>query len=537
MKLRAGYLSKGATLRLLAPLVIVYCMCSVSVALARIDAYEGEFGSVALEGFLEVEGDIHTAQRNPNNFAQPGNPEVQLFRQWLLFDTTWQSPIPELMFYSRTRFFADNTANVDPGNIHHYDAFPYRFAGDGAAMMTVANDNVGLEGWEEWAQYQTPNSFFRLGKQTIVWGDVAPTRLLDEVNPLDVSWHVVAEPLGRDVFDHLRIPIWAARMSYTLPFLPDFQVDGYVSPDVFAYMDTQLAARNSPVNVIPTVPPFNGPAPFLRLRDNVRDGRHGASGGVRLVGLLGGVNFSLVYLTRHDPDGLLKFKSFSLVPFPPFFVVDLTQQHPRFDTAGASFNYFEQMTGTVFQGEAACDFARPYETFPNPSNHFVRRNRYGYVLALNRPTFFTSYQHKSTSLILQFEQIWREGGIGPVAIDNVTVPKHQEEITFLFEQAVEGFDWRGWNGRYDEWYLDIAVIQGLRGPQARVPGVPHAVSGKNSTAFVPLIRWEPGNHWRFATWYNLYIGPDTLPAVDANLAGFGQFTWLRGVNMAVSYLF
>src|SRR5436309_2487909 len=99
---------------------------------------------------------------------------------------------------------------------------------------------VAAEICEFWAGYAAGALWVRVGRQTIGWGDVAPTRLLDDINPLDVSWHLVLEPLGKEVFDQLRIPIWAARASYNLPFAPDFQVEGYISPDKFAFVSTQL---------------------------------------------------------------------------------------------------------------------------------------------------------------------------------------------------------------------------------------------------------------------------------------------------------
>jgi Protein of unknown function (DUF1302) len=511
--------------------ILVLLICLASPALADINAYNGEFGSVVLSGFLELETDIHTAHPNPANNPQSGNPEVQLFRQWVLLDTNWQTPVEGLRVYARTRFFADNTANINAADIPHYDAFHYRFPGDGAAMMTVANDNVALEGWEEWVQYENPNWFFRVGKQTIVWGDVAPTRLLDEANPLDVSWHVVGEPLGRDVFDNLRIPIWAARASYTLPFLPDFQIEGYVTPDVFAFMDLQTADQGSPVAVVPRSPGPSFP-PFVNIQDNVKDGRHGASGGVRLVGLLGGVNFTLAWFTRHDPDYITAFHSFTFVPvlpptIPPFVhgILNVQFQHPRFQTIGGSYNYFNDWTGAVLRGEGVWDIGRPWQdgdTLPAAVSPIIlHRDRWGYVLAVDRPTFFIQDQHHSTSLTLQWEQLWNEKGAHQIAFLNEPVDQHQEEISFLFEQPVEGFDWRGWNGRYDEWYFDFTLLASL----------------ENSAAVVPLVRYEPGDHWRFATWYNLYLGPGNEPAQDATIGGFGALTWQNGVNIAISYLF
>ncbi len=522
IRVHRGHWSGGRRLMMLglaASAVVTFCICTVSVVMADINAYQGQFGSVVLSGFVEAEADIHTAQRNPNNVDQPGNPEIQLAQVWGLVDTTWHTPIEGLKFYARTRLFLNQTANLDPGNIRHYDAFPQRWAGDGIAFMQLANDNVSLQAWEEWVQYENATWFIRLGKQTIVWGDVAPTRLLDEVNPLDLSWHFVNEPLGRDVFDNLRIPIWALRVGYSPSFFPTgWEIEGYISPDIFAYMDTQLPANNSPYNLLSFPPP-------IQFHDNINSGRYGVSGGVRLTGMLGPVNFTVAWLDRHDPDFIPVVTKVvgNFIP-PSTFIPTLIQiegQHPRFETVGASFNYFNDLTGVVARGEGVWDFARPFQNPKYPTST-LRRDRWGYALAFDRPTFFTEYQHHSTSLTLQFEQLWFEGGAQPVEVGNqVITSRHQEAITFLFEQPFEGFNWHGWDGVYDEWYLDFSMIASLQ----------------NAAVVSPMVRYEPGDHWRYAVWYNWYMGPYEVPTVDATIGGFGAFTWSNGVNISVSYQF
>src|SRR5581483_821511 len=205
-------------------------------AWARIDVYTGDLGELSLSGFARVQADIHTGELNPNLKAigRTDNNRLQLFRQWGLVDATWQTPLRNLKFFTRARVWHDSTAEAD-GAIPEYDAFPTHYHNDGWFLRTSSN-TTAAELWEAWGDYNAGNLWVRVGKQTIVWGDVAPTRLLDDINPLDLSWHLVLEPLGKEVFDQLRIPIWAARASYSLPFAPDFQLEGYVSPDEFAFV-------------------------------------------------------------------------------------------------------------------------------------------------------------------------------------------------------------------------------------------------------------------------------------------------------------
>src|SRR5439155_9500240 len=255
------------------------------------------------------------------------NNSLQLFRQWILADTTYQPPIPGVKLFTRTRIWNDTTADAD-NNLSEYDAFPTHYRGDGSFMRSASHD-VAAELWEAWGEYNQGPIWLRVGRQTIVWGDVAPTRLLDDINPLDLSWHLVLEPLGKEVFDQLRIPIWAARGSYSLPFAPDFQLEGYVSPDEFAFVSTQLPAPGSPLSVI-------GPPPFIKLRDDIKNGQKGVSGGVRFLGTIRGLSFTVNWLNRHNGDGVTVFESFTPDRTSPIGgILRLRERHPRFNTVGA----------------------------------------------------------------------------------------------------------------------------------------------------------------------------------------------------------
>lgn len=502
--------------------ILMLLSCLASPALADINAYNGEFGSVVLSGFVEQETDINTSNKRNPFIPDLGHPWTNLFLEWGLMDTSWQTPIEGLKFFARTRLFVNNTYNVNPTKYIHYDAFPQRWPGDGIAFMQLANNQVSLQGWEEWGQYESGNWFIRVGKQTIVWGDVSPARLLDQINPLDVTWHFVNEPLGRNVFDNLRVPIWAARASYSIPFLPPgFSIEGYISPDAFSFVPTEVGFQfpGSPYQLASVPPP-------LQYIDNVYSGRGGVSGGARLVGLLGPVNFSLVWLEGHDQDPVTQLTGVRgrLIPTPPYFIptyIRINGQHMRYNTVGGSFNYFNDFTGVVVRGEASWNIGQPYQDLANSSN-IIRRDRYGYVLAFDRPTFFVPWQHHSTSLTLMYEQLWFEGGAQPAAIGNAVIPRHEDQLTFLFEQPIEGFDWRGWNGRYDEWYLDFSILEMIQ----------------QATNIQPMIRFEPGDHWRYALYYTLYLGPNnTPPFPDTTIGGYGSLIYYDALTMSISYLF
>jgi len=479
-------------------------------ALGKLTLYEGDLGEVVTSGFLRVQTDIHTGEQNPNNRPLGrGNNRLQLFRQWALVDAQWQTPWRSVKFFTRTRIWSDTTEEADD-NLTSYDAFPTHYHGDGW-FLRASNDTKAIELWEAWADYNERNWWFRVGRQTIVWGDVAPTRLLDDINPLDLSWHLVLEPLGKEVFDQLRIPIWAARGSYSLPFAPDYQLEGYISPDEFAFVSTQLPATGSPLSVI-------GLPPFIKLRDDVKNGQKGVSGGVRFLGTFRGFNFTIDWLNRHNGDGVTVFESFTPDPTSPIGgIIRLRQRHPRFNTVGASLNYFEPTAKAVARLEFAWDIARPWESPDTMNSRVIRRHQYGYAIAIDRPSFIIR-RDRTALITLQFEQRFRERADDTprIGIAGAPVDPHSEVITLLFDQPFRGF-----GGRYDEFFLDFALL----------------ASTSDAYAFVPLFRYEPGNHWRLNLWYNHFSGPFSAPITGPTPGGFGSMTWANGANMSVSYQF
>lgn len=473
---------------------------------ASLDVYEGPLGSLVTSGFFRTQVDIHTGRRNPNN---PGfeRSTLLLSRQWMLEDFDWKTPIPGLKVFVRSRFWLDTTSKVD-GDVPNFNAFPTSYSGDGWFVRAHGNDGAA-EIWEGWADYTRGDWWFRVGRQTVVWGDVSPGRLLDDINPLDVSWHVVLEPLGKDVFDHLRIPIWAARVGYTLPFLADHYIEGFVAPP-FAFIGTQIPASGSPLNLV-------GLPDFIRLRDNVADGQTGVAAGGRLIGTVGGLNYTIAGFTRHNGEGITRTQAFVPDPSSPIGgILFLQQQHPRFETVGFSVNHFEQWSKIVTRVEAIWDISRPWENLkPASGGEIIRRNTWAYIVAFDRPGFYIR-SDRTASATIQFEHHIRENGVGKLGSAGFPVPPNSELILLLFGQAFRGFAGRG-----DEFFGDLAFLVDL--DQAYI--------------FTPLLRYEPGNHWRFNIWYNTLWGPNRHPPTNANPGGFGINRWQQGLNLSVTYQF
>lgn len=532
----------------------------VATSVSATVASQGAYGEVELSGFVRVQADIRTGERNPNNLRseREEGTRLRLFRQWLLTDLSWKTPIPNLKLYNRSRLWFDTTSLA--GDHPNFDAFPTEFDGDEWLLRAEAEDfdgdeaDLAFEAWELWLDYAAGDVWARVGRQTIVWGDVAPARLLDDINPLDLSWHVLFEPLGKEVFDHLRVPIWAGRAAYTLPFARDYQIEGYYAPS-FTFLSTQLPAVESPFSVIclgESASPPPGCLPnIINLKDNIELWR-GASWGTRLVGMYGPVTFTLNFISRPSADGAVQVTEcrtsfqgptpcnqlFDLAeqtqglppPFnepPPGTEVDLRLQHPRFETVGFSLSYFEQFTNVVTRIEFTWDVDRPYEdleTLP-PEGRFregrekssiIRRDQFSYVVTLDRPSFLIR-RDRTALIIFQFEQRFRENGKGSIGLVGAPVDFNDEIFTLLFTQPFNN----PINRRRDEVVFDLGFL----------------ASTDESYAIVPLMRFEPGNHWRFNLWYNLFLGPEDRPITTTTSGRFGFVDWADGINTSVSYQF
>lgn len=112
----------------------------------------------------------------------------------------------------------DSAFDLRPGP--RQDVFPYANGITSASMDafpqsvidSIRESNAGLNAFRELyldlALESVPLSF-RIGRQMVVWGETDNFRMLDRVNPLDLSWH-----LQQETWDNIRIPLWIAKALY-----------------------------------------------------------------------------------------------------------------------------------------------------------------------------------------------------------------------------------------------------------------------------------------------------------------------------------
>jgi hypothetical protein len=73
-----------------------------------------------------------------------------------------------------------------------------------------AFDNTLREAYIDLSLRDLPLSF-RLGRQQVIWGESDQFRLMDIINPLDLTWH-----LQQEDFEKLRIPLWLVKTIWDM---------------------------------------------------------------------------------------------------------------------------------------------------------------------------------------------------------------------------------------------------------------------------------------------------------------------------------
>lgn len=502
--------------------------------------FENEtLGKLRLNGFARAQADIRTGRQNPNNSpAFDSRDNVQQIKHWSVFDLDWETPrVPGLEVFLRSRYQWDLTDDRLDGS---FNAFPKN--GDNATITRTGGTDAILELWEARVDYTIGNWWFRVGRQPIVWGDLAPTRLLDTVNSLDLKFHLFNELGGREAFDNIRIPIWALRSSYALPWT-GYSVEGFISPNTFGFIPTQLPDRDSPFNVL-------GLPPFVNINEDTK--KDNVTAGFRLMGEVdlgksGPLGFSLNWLYRPEGDGVnrvgsVNFNPSRIIPgVGPFGSslplgalpgdrVNVSLKHPSFHTVGFSTNYFHAPSKVVVRTEFVWDINRPFDRLAlqpdfdgsvnlRLSDRFIRRDQIGYAIALDRPTFLLR-KDRAANLTFQVEQRFRPNRPNDAKLGQLGAPvdKTQTNFIVLFSQP-----WKGFGGRFDEIFTDLTAQYDLGGSND---------NGHSGSYFIqPAIRWEPGDRWRWALWYTQFGGGDERPGK------FGSLDFASGVNMSLSYQF
>lgn len=335
--------------------------------------------------------------------------------------------------------------------------------------------------WEMvWNLAPTDELQIRLGRQFISWGETDGLRILDVINPQDLTFSPPAAPNLFDL-DETRIPSWGVRMLYTvrpvsntiLEFiaLPGFDDDKQRVDEVVGSNDTgDGRVRFGRWSAHPeTRMPFgrmftNGlagrPTIIPATSRQLPDGGDSWKIGARITHNIGALNFGLGYIWGFNPQGSdMVFKLKGVSPGPPgTTIANLRLINDRTSIFAGQFNYAVQEIGgiplnTAVRGEAAFYPSQPYNVSSFPGNQFragphpkygdgiVEKNTLRYSLGFDKTTFIPFLQDDPwRNFRLSFQIFQRiifahEDGIRPFS----TAEKTNKVTTALTFRVATGY--------------------------------------------------------------------------------------------------
>lgn len=359
-------------------------------------------------------------------------------------------------------------------------------------MLRSGGKDFRAELWQAYVDYRSGNLWLRMGKQSIAWGEAVALRVLDTVNPLDLSQSLQFDRAAEE-FDAIRIPQWFLRADYTIPntTIPDLTAEFLLNPG--AVVPTILPAQGSPYNVVPSV---------AKLNDQVHQGEPTVGG--RLTGTAAGVQFSLNFITKPNDDATGIFKSFSPLPAPPFAQISLDGKHPRIYIVGGSTNYVWQSAGAVLRAETTVTPNAPFQNGA-AALKIVERPVWKTVLAVDRPTnVFPDLD--SMSIGFQFFETFTGGnGLNKVRANGAKVDQAVHQFSLFLQQPL----------------FQKRVTLELLG----------VVDTDDSHWFQPGIHWEIGTNTRLDLFYNEFGG------AEKRAGRLGSFYWADGAFFRFTYGF
>jgi len=465
----------------------------------------------SVTGFLRHQLAVHTGETNPNNLSpnatnQTDRNEINLSRSF--FQTEWTYlPNDAFKLYSKVKLISDQTKDLDSG-LKGYNAFPLGTPKYGTYLRPDNDTELDAEMSELYADVSLGNLWVRLGKQQIVWGEMISSRILDVINPLDLSWHFQFEP---EEFENIRMAQWALRARYnvpqgtTLPWLKDIYFEGFLNPgDVSPQI---MPAPGSPYNVKPTT------SPLFRVTE--KDRRGDMEYGFRIGGGIGQVFGTLNYISHYSQSGFWEYKGSTLRPGPPSpanpFLTD--NKYPRVNLYGGSLNYsFPYPINITATYEALYNPDEPYydNRFATPrivNNHVLK-----HAIRFDRSTFVLPRPISAMMIQLQFSEtrVWDNGQIKTtpapyLPASNNWIDHTQNSVTLNLSQ--------------DLWHNNINVSF-------------LAVYDLDDAHYVrPGFKYKYGNHWIFDI-YGVILG-----GAEARTGRFASMYWADEVFGRITYQF
>ena len=231
-------------------------------------------------------------------------------------------------------------------------------------------DHVELEIREAYLDTEIGNSFLRLGKQQIVWGQADGLKVLDILNPQSFREFVLPE------FEDSRIPLWSANaeipigdLTLQLVWIPDTTYDDIPEAGSAFAFTSPLVVPPNPVSVPVTFNAVDKPNDIISDSDV----------GVKLSAFLGGWDLSLNYAYHYVDQPVVRRTIAG-------GSIAVSQTYERSHLIGGTFsNVFGAFT---LRGEFGLSTNRFFRTSdPSDLDGVIQSNDFSYVLGIDLAGF------------------------------------------------------------------------------------------------------------------------------------------------------
>lgn len=494
--------------------LLVILFLFVGVMDARAEIRLGD--DLTITGYLRHSLAVHIAQTNPSNkvtVGQEDNNRLNLSRTHFQTEVTYK-PSDLLKLYAKMRVIYDQTDMWD-SDLKSYDAFPLATPHYGTTLRLGHDDNIMADISEIYADLDFGKLWLRLGKQQIVWGEMFGGRIMDIINPLDLSWHWRFEP---EEFENIRIPQWAARVVYNIEqgavtWLRDLYIEGFFNPgDISPTVDPE---PGSPW-WHKAVPPRSASTYTYNEKDRWGDDEYG----FRLGGKIGPVFGTLNYLSLYSDAGIVSYAGGPLVPGPPPLPFPMDITYPSIDVYGMTLNYaFDFPINTVITFEGTYIPDHPYQAKEDVFNIWgiplnqgkLERDTWKYAIQLQRFTFVFPRPANAMNIRLQLSQTIVEDpddikfNSAPYDKELNKMDKRQSQIGFLADQ----YFW------YNQIITSLKVLYDTDGAYYINPG----------------LKYRHGDSWVFDIYGNILSGS------EKRAGRIGYFYWGDEIMARIMYQF
>jgi hypothetical protein len=315
----------------------------------------------------------------------------------------------------------------------------------------------------------------QIGEQELVWGESDLFRMADVINPIDLSWHYLWPNLDGDGY---RIPLRMIVVDYNTGW-NNLVAEVVVIPEHFE--PTKLAPEGA--NFFP--PALLLPGGYNVANKLIKDGYEDSDwdnteAGLRLKATIGGADASIFYFHTRSDLAAFNFNPSTLA---------LEAKFEKYDVVGATLNYYEPLTQTIFRFETAYNFDNPYTAFVNhplfgPVPQVVKKDTFAYMIGFDRESFLGWPKGRTVNISGQMFQQFIIDSDDSIFFPFMDEPTEPQTMFTLILNTFVGFG--------NQWMPQILVGYDVEG----------------AGVFYPSLKYTPTDNLSMSLNYTMYWGDD-----------------------------